>query len=137
MVGAIVPDLDLLYFYLVDARQTHHHHYFSHWPALWLALALLSGLCLRFHRSSHWAQISLAFAHGGVLHMLLDSLVGDIWWLAPLHDQPYALFSVPARYQPWWLSFMLHWSFLVELLICLIALRLYRQRHLPNLKQPP
>ena len=32
VVGAVVPDLDMLWFHLVDNRQTHHHRYFTHWP---------------------------------------------------------------------------------------------------------
>lgn len=61
------------------------------------------------------------------LHLLLDTFVGDIWWGAPFYDQPLALFSVPARFSPWWLNFVLHWSFAVELAICGWAGWLYRQ----------
>lgn len=128
VIGATLPDLDLLYFYLVDGRQTHHHKYFSHWPLLWLGLTLPSAIWLGLRRNSAATGAALAFALGGMLHMLLDSFVGDIWWLAPFHDQVYALFSVPARFQPWWLNFVLHWSFIAELAICLAALVLYLYR---------
>ncbi|HEV7822952.1 MAG TPA: metal-dependent hydrolase, partial [Burkholderiales bacterium] len=37
MAGAIAPDADLLYFYLIDQRQHHHHTYFTHFPVVWLA----------------------------------------------------------------------------------------------------
>lgn len=30
MIGALAPDFDMIYFYLVDAAQTHHHRYFTH-----------------------------------------------------------------------------------------------------------
>lgn len=136
VAGATVPDVDLLYFYLADGRQTHHHQYFSHWPLLWLSLATLSIAWLGVRRHSPWAQGSLAFTLGGLLHMLLDSFVGDVWWLAPFHDQAYALFSVPARYHPWWLSFVLHWSFAVELLICVSATLVYVYRHPSRTEQP-
>ncbi|MEO4048251.1 metal-dependent hydrolase [Pseudomonas sp. CAU 1711] len=128
IAGAVAPDLDLLYFYLLDGRQTHHHRYFSHWPLLWLGLTALACLWRSVRRHSTLASSTLAFALAGVLHMLLDSLVGDIWWLAPFRDQAYALFSVPNRYQPWWLNFLLHWTFIVELAICLAALMLYLRR---------
>ena len=137
LAGATAPDLDLLYFYLVDDRQTHHHQYFSHWPLLWLGLVALNAAWLSVRRRSVCAQAGLAFALGGVLHMLLDSFVGDVWWLAPFHDQAYALFSVPARYKPWWLSFVLHWSFAIELLICLAATVVYLHRHPSALEKRP
>jgi hypothetical protein len=65
---------------------------------------------------------------GEVLHVILDSLVGDIWWLAPFVDRSYALFTVPAVRSPWWMNFLLHWSFAVELAICFWALLVYRKR---------
>lgn len=137
LAGATAPDLDLLYFYLIDGRQTHHHQYFSHWPLLWIGLAALNAAWLSVRRRSVWAQAGLVFAVGGLLHMLLDSFVGDIWWLAPFHDQAFALFSVPARYDPWWLSFVLHWSFAVELVICLAAVVVFARRHHSRMDTPP
>lgn len=59
---------------------------------------------------------------------VLDSVVGDIWWFAPFVDRPFALFTVPALYKPWWLNFFLHWSFALELAICAWALATYRRR---------
>ena len=126
--GGIAPDLDMLYFHLVDQRQHHHHSYFSHWPLVWLGLLLLSLLLLRLRRNSRVAPLAVAFSMMGMLHMLLDSIVGDIWWFAPFVDQPYALFSVPALYKPWWLNFLLHWSFALELALWAWAGLLYRAR---------
>lgn len=40
LLGSITPDLDLLYFYTLDAQQRHHHSYWTHYPAVWLALML-------------------------------------------------------------------------------------------------
>lgn len=42
VIGGLAPDFDMLWFHLVDARQTHHHKYISHWPVLWLSLLLLA-----------------------------------------------------------------------------------------------
>ncbi len=33
--GSIAPDLDMIYFYLVDNRQHHHHTYWTHIPFYW------------------------------------------------------------------------------------------------------
>lgn len=128
VLGAVAPDFDLLYFYLVDNRQTHHHRYFVHWPILWFGMALVCMLWRQLAPASGRAIAALVFSLGGILHLLLDTFVGDIWWLAPFHDQPFALFSVPAVFKPWWLNFILHWSFVVELAIWLWALLIYRRR---------
>jgi len=128
IVGALAPDFDMLYFHLIDNRQTHHHKYLSHWPIIWITLATASALWFGYARQSKAAILSLVFCVGGVLHIVLDSFVGDIWWFAPFIDQSYAMFTVPARFKPWWLSFILHWSFAVELAICIWALLIYRGR---------
>ena len=54
--------------------------------------------------------------------MVQDSVVGDIWWFAPFIDRSFAL------YTPWWLNFVLHWSFALELAICAIAVITFRRR---------
>ena len=128
MVGAIAPDFDLFYFYLVDHRQTLHHKYFTHWPLFWLALSAACALWLRLSSRPIAAHLGLVFCLGGVLHLLLDSVVGEVQWLAPFSDRFYSLFHVRAVFKPWWLNFALHWSFALEIAICLWALWLYRQR---------
>lgn len=128
MIGSIAPDFDMVYFYLIDHRQTHHHKYVTHWPLLWFCLLAVSILWFRFARYSKAAYLSLVFTAGGVLHLILDSFVGDVWWLAPFGGRPYAMLTVPALFKPWWLNFFFHWSFGVELIICLWALTLYRRR---------
>lgn len=128
MFGAWAPDFDMAYFYLVDHRQTHHHRYFSHWPLVWLVLLVASAVCLRLSRSPKSPLLALVFCSGCMLHLVLDSLVGDIWWFAPFVDRPFAMFTVSAVFDPWWLNFILHWSFGVELAICLWAWLIYRRR---------
>ena len=126
ILGAIAPDLDMFYFYLVDNRQSHHHTYWPHYPILWISLFLLAGLWVKLARQKAGAALALIFFISGFIHMLLDTIVGDIWWLAPFIDKPYALFTVPAVYQPWWLNFVLHWSFALEIAIAVWALLVWR-----------
>jgi hypothetical protein len=118
MLGAVAPDIDLLYFYLVDHRRHPHHAYWTHYPLPWACLVLASAAWLACGRTEA-AVLALVFALNGMLHLALDTVVGDIEWLAPLSHKSYALFSVPALYQPWWLNFFLHWSFALEL--CIVA----------------
>jgi hypothetical protein len=137
IAGAMAPDFDMVYFHLIDHRQTHHHRYFTHWPVFWLPLTVAALLwCIRAKQSKA-SFLASVFCLGGLLHLVLDSFVGDIWWFAPFLDRPYALFTVPARFTPWWLSFILHWSFAVELAICLWALVLYRRRSRPFIPRSP
>ncbi|WP_341675602.1 metal-dependent hydrolase [Niveibacterium sp. SC-1] len=128
LLGAIAPDLDLIYFYAFDHRQTHHHRYVSHWPLLWVVVLLLSLLWRSRQPGRAAAACALVFALSGLGHQILDSLVGDIWWLAPFNDRPFALATVPATYHPWWLNFVLHWSFGFELAIAAWAVLVWRRR---------
>jgi inner membrane protein len=59
--------------------------------------------------------------------MVLDSIVGDIAWLAPFSDERFALFEVPAIFKPWWLNFVLHWSFALELVLVASAVYCWRR----------
>lgn len=133
LIGSVAPDFDLFYFYLMDHRANHHHTYFTHYPIVWFALLGLSLLCLRFFSPKKWAILVTLFCVNALVHLLLDSVVGDIWWLMPFVDQPYALFTVPAKFNPWWLSFLLHWSFLCELLIICIAVWLWLRNGISRL----
>lgn len=127
MAGALAPDLDLLYFYLVDHRRTPHHLYWPHFPIVWFALLAASGVWLALARRKGAAALAFIFCVGGVGHLLLDTIVGDIYWGAPFLWQPVSLFTVPALYQPWWLNFFLHWSFGFELAILVWAIVLARK----------
>ncbi len=112
----------------MDQRQTHHHKYFTHWPLFWLILIACSAVWIRYASRAKFGLVALTFALGGLLHMVLDSVVGDIWWFAPFVDEPYSMFTVQARVQPWWLNFIVHGSFVAELVICAWAVVIYRRR---------
>ncbi len=117
LFGAIAPDLDLIYFYLWDQQAHHHHRYWSHYPIIWFGLVVLMCFLQKFFSAKNIVLYVFVFFLCGCLHLLLDSVVGDIWWAAPFVDQPFALATVPAVFSPWWLNFIVHWSFLLEILI--------------------
>lgn len=128
LLGSIFPDFDLFYFYFVDHQQFHHHGYWTHLPIFWLLSFAVFGSFCHFAK---WrtAMIGLSiFAINGFLHLLLDSIVGDIRWLYPWSDTAFALFTVPALHQPWWLNFILHWSFAVEISLTITAIILLYKR---------
>ncbi|WP_010138413.1 metal-dependent hydrolase [Oceanicola sp. S124] len=115
--ASLLPDTDLLWFYLVDQRQTLHHAYVFHWPLFWIATALAGwGLARVLNRPRILPFLGVALACL-LLHMVLDSLAGGIAWLAPLSDLELRLVEVPARHGWWVWNFVLHWTMLVEVLI--------------------
>ena len=117
ILGAVAPDLDMIYFHLADHRQHHHHTYWTHFPVLWAGLLLVSMWWFRRTRSKPFAAVAVIFSLNGFVHMLLDSIAGDIWWFAPMFNIRFSFFTVPALYTPWWLNFLLHWTFALELAV--------------------
>jgi len=128
IAGSLLPDIDLLYFYLVDGGHTHHHKYVTHWPIAWGAVLALACAWVLAYRRSKAALVLVLVAACALVHLVMDTVVGDIWWLAPFVDRPYVLFHVQPRFTPWWLNFVLHWSFMAELALTAWAIALYRRR---------
>lgn len=121
LLTSLFPDLDLFYFYLIDNRQHPHHHYITHMPLAWLALALLSYATLYFTRTKRYnLYVTVIFANA-MLHMLMDSVAASIPWLSPFSPVEVNLVKVPSHYNSWVLNFLLHWTFLLECTITLCA----------------
>lgn len=120
MIGSVLPDIDLVYFYTLGGRAVVHHHYWLHKPFFWIAVlipVLLLGRLLRWK-----GEIPcLALSAGIFIHLCLDSITGSIFWLWPFHDAALTLVQVQALHTPWQMNFILHWTFLAEILIILAA----------------
>lgn len=132
LLGAIAPDLDKVYLYLAHDRRLHHHTLWLHFPIVWAVLLLVSLIWFHAARARIAAALAVIFSVNGLLHMVLDTVAGDIWWLAPFVDQPFSLFAVPGRYSPWWVNNMLHWTFAFELAIVAWAVHLWRRSPVPT-----
>ncbi|MBE1203917.1 metal-dependent hydrolase [Aminobacter carboxidus] len=133
LLGSVAPDLDMFYFYLIDGQQTHHHSYFTHWPLFWTGLGVVALPLVKWL----WPQLfaaAMVFFTAVMTHMVLDSIATPMQWLMPFSDVTVELVTIPARYSHWVLSFILHWTFALELVICawaaLLAVRQLRQRKL-------
>jgi inner membrane protein len=127
LFGSVAPDLDMLYFHLIDERRTNHHDYFTHWPFFWLAVgAVLLMIAYLFNRPR--ISTALAFSLGTMLHMVMDSIAAPIHWLMPFDARAVELVTVPAAYSNWIWSFVLHWTFALEIAICVTALVLFAYR---------
>ena len=121
LLASVVPDLDLLWFYLVDNRQTPHHSYIFHWPLFWIGLAcagLIVTRALRWRRGEPFILTALCCL---LLHMVLDSVAAEIAWFAPFSSWELHLFEVPARHDWWVWNFVLHWTFALEIAIVVAA----------------
>jgi inner membrane protein len=125
LVAAVLPDTDLAYFYLIDSRQTLHHEYWTHLPVFWAAVAMPSLALAAVLRRPAVLLAWLVFHANIFLHLALDTVVGHVLWLYPLSADTVVLFDVPARHDWWVWNFVLHWTFVFELLVCGCALALF------------
>ena len=123
ILGSITPDLDMFYFYLIDNCQHHHHTYWTHTPLYWILILGLLFLVLRYIKIKCLSYLGI-YGLNIFIHLVADTFVGDIWWLSPIINEPFSFFTVPSAYKTWWLNFVLHWSFLLEITIMLSALYL-------------
>lgn len=128
LTGSVFPDIDLIR-YFMDNGMRHHHTYWTHLPAVWLVIIGSALVLSRITRNRTATILWMIFGLNLFIHLVLDSIVGDIWWLWPWLDHPFAMATVPATHQPWYLNFLLHWSFSLEVALCLAAgVTLWRSR---------
>jgi inner membrane protein len=125
LIGAVLPDLDMLWFHLVDQGAVHHHRYWPHIPLIWLGIAVVSLPILRYFGL---LAPGLVFFAAILLHMVLDTIAGGILWGYPINDTLFSLTVVPATYSHWITSFILHWTFLPEIAVWVWAIWLWTYR---------
>lgn len=129
LIAAVLPDLDLLWFYLVDGRRQVHHAYVTHKPFAWLFALAAAALVMWMLRAGRAAWLALAVLGANVmLHLVLDTTAGGIRWAWPASEAEFALSHVTARHEPWYLNFVLHWTFGLELAVAAAALLLWMRR---------
>ncbi len=118
---SIAPDLDLFWFYLVSDRRIPHHQYITHWPLFWVALFGVGFLISLVLRKASWGPYLGVGLAAVLLHLVLDSIAAEIFWLKPFSDFHINAVLVPARHGWWVWNFLLHWTFAIEIAICLAA----------------
>jgi inner membrane protein len=124
VIGGILPDFDMIWFHLIDNRAFHHHRYWVHAPGFWLAMAAVTLPILAYLRRD-WIPVALAFLASIFVHLLLDTIAGDIMWLWPYSTDMYHVFTVHPTHSHWVWSFMAHWTFALELAVWAAAITLY------------
>jgi inner membrane protein len=127
LIGSVLPDLDLVWFYFVDHRSIHHHKYWVHAPGFWLIVIAVLYPLAAWKAPSLKAPL-LVFLAAMLIHLCLDSIGGGIMWLWPISDHLYALVEVPATQSHWILSFIVHWTFWAEVAILASAAVLWWHR---------
>ena len=119
--GAIFPDLDLIRFYLLDNHQRHHHDYWTHIPMVW-GLIMLVWLGLAKILKWPFGTLPLVFFVAVISHLILDTMAGAIEWGWPFSDRGFHLVTVPATQEKWYLSFLTHWTFALDIFISILSL---------------
>jgi hypothetical protein len=120
-LGAVFPDFDLIRFYLFDNHQRHHHDYWTHIPAIWGLIALgWWALMKAFNR--RFGTLPLVFIAAVFSHLVLDTMAGEIEWAWPFFSHGFTLVTVPATHVKWYLSFLTHWTFALEIFVSITAL---------------
>lgn len=126
LLASVLPDIDILYFYFVklvlDGSPPSHRYFATHWPLFWLALfAIACGLLLVFKRKDLLSYPCIILA-GVFLHLALDTISAPVFYAAPFSWERLQFVRVPAVYNWWVMNFLRHWTFLLELSICTIAI---------------
>ena len=128
LIAAIAPYFDLIYFYLIDNRQTLHHHYFTHTPYFWFSFFFFTSIVAFMSGSRAMMMGSALIFINSLIHLFLDTIVGKIKWGWPFIWHDTVFFDVPSVHDWWVLNFVLHWSFLFECLLLVIFCYVYCDR---------
>lgn len=131
-IFSIWPDLDLLYFYLIDKKKTLHHFYFPHMPIFLLLSCCFIPVLRKFKIGKKKLNCCYLFLINWFVHLVLDTTTGGIGWLFPFNNNLLFLIKIPANYSHWIISFVLHWSFLLEISIIMWAVILFLKGNRKN-----
>jgi len=90
----------------------------AHLPFFWLCVATVA---LPLLASRGYLRAGLVFFAAILMHLILDTIGGGIAWAAPFDMRLIEWVTVPATQSHWILSFLLHWTFALEMVIWAIA----------------
>ncbi len=125
LLGSVLPDFDMFYFYFIDHAQHLHHSYCTHLPIYWLCLS--AGIFIILFVLGRPSQVIYAFLclSNVFIHLFLDTLMGKIRWFYPFSNYDFVCFYVPNRYSWWVWNFVFHWTFFFEIALIIIAIFLF------------
>ena len=145
LIGSILPDLDMIYFYAVD-RSISHHLYYSHIPFLFCALIPISFIFLYTKSNKSNGFLILVLWSSLILHAILDTTVEGILWTYPFCERTSSNLinwsdksTIPHIFEPhdivwsfgglklegWVINVMAHWTFLLEIATIIISVLVF------------
>ncbi len=142
LVGSVLPDLDMVYFYLIDERQHQHHTYWSHIPFAWAVAGVVGAAILRVARRDWLAPWCVGIV-SVLVHLVADTPLAGILWRYPLDARrtpaAYVIsdIRVPDAWGHWVLNFLLHPTVLIEVAITAAAVLVYRRTRAPAATAAP
>ena len=124
LAASLLPDLDILWFHL-EGGVRNHLYYPTHWPLLWLALFAGAVIFLLLIKGRDLIVYPAVMLSNIMLHLLLDTLAGPIFYAATILGEKVQIIRVPAIYDWWVWNFLRHWTFQLELMIWAAAALVY------------
>jgi inner membrane protein len=125
IIGGIMPDFDFVYHIFIDSDRTPHHSYITHMPFFWLSLMSLLIVTGTLLKKPFFTAVSTVMCSASLLHLIFDTLTGEIYWLYPFSMHPFNVFSVHGTYIWWVHNYMYHWTFLIEITTVTIAMGVF------------
>lgn len=125
LIGAILPDVDFIYHLFFDPNKTPHHSYITHMPILWISLTVLSIVTGKLFKNSNFTIVSVTACLSALLHLVCDTITGVIYWLYPLNNKAFNVFSVSDIHIWWVQNYLSHWTFLIEIAIVFLAMVIF------------
>src|SRR3989338_5106083 len=71
LIASVLPDIDILYFYLIDNRQNLHHSYWIHIPFYWLIIAVVTFAIIWLTKKKEYIIASIIFFSNIFLHLFV------------------------------------------------------------------
>lgn len=122
IIGGIMPDFDFVYHIFIDSDRTPHHSYITHMPFFWICMMSLLLIAGKLLKKPCLSAVSITVCGAALLHLICDTVTGEIYWLYPFSMHPFNVFAVHGTYIWWVHNYMYHWTFLIEITIVTIAM---------------
>jgi len=119
-IGGMFPDVDLFYFYFVDASVA-HRQLLTHSILPYLFIIALGFVLLKI-RQPWWGWLTLLFGLGGMSHLFADMFVGLAAALAPFTNTVFGLLTIPGVGDSWFGRYSFVVNYFTEFVIIVVAI---------------